>query len=173
MSSYRAYFAYGSNLSTVRLRRRVPSALPRRIGFVRGYDVALSKRGKDGSAKATLAVRAESRAHGCVYIIEAQEKVRLDRIEGVGVGYDEHVVRVVVEDHEIEAFTYIASSTHIDAALRPYDWYVALMYAGASEHHLPGAVTERYRAVETIRDPDRTRATRHWAMLGAAGSPDT
>ena len=123
------------------------------------------KRGTDGSAKATLAASAGNHAHGCVFIMAAREKTWLDDVEGLGVGYEERLVRVHAQDGEIDAFTYIAASTHVDSTLRPYDWYAALVCAGAREHGLPTSITERYGSVDTIPDPDGSRAARHWAIL--------
>lgn len=160
------YFAYGSNLSTARLRRRVPSARRHRVGFVHDYDVVFTKQGQDGSAKATLTTAPGRRAHGCVFMMDAHHKVDLDRVEGLGVGYEEHIVRVEIDDGDVvEAFTYVATSTHIDDGLRPFDWYAALVEHGAREHGLPGSVTERYAAIETVADHDLARAERHWALV--------
>jgi hypothetical protein len=39
----------------------------------------------------------------------------------------------------MNAFTYIARTSHVDATLRPADWYREVVVAGAREHGLPAA----------------------------------
>lgn len=159
------YFAYGSNLLTARLRSRVPSARPVHVGFVEGYDVRFHKRSVDGSGKATLVAVAGQRTYGCVFTIDAGEKLELDRVEGLGIGYAERVLRVEAGSGATEAFSYIAMPSHIDPALDPYRWYVALVHAGAREHGLPGHVIDRYAAQHAVVDPNPDRAHKHWALV--------
>lgn len=45
------YFAYGSNMSSARLRARVPSCRPIGIAFLPGHELRFHKRSKDGSGK--------------------------------------------------------------------------------------------------------------------------
>ena len=45
------YFAYGSNLSSPRLRARVPSARPEGVARLEGQRLALDKPGRDGTAR--------------------------------------------------------------------------------------------------------------------------
>ena len=172
MASSLLYFAYGSNLLTARLRRRVPSATPKHVGFVNDYVVRFHKRSVDASGKATLVESAGDQAYGTVFAIAADEKPELDRVEGVGIGYHGGTVRVQLDVGEIEAFTYFAASTHLDATLLPYDWYVALVEAGAHEHDLPTQVIKSMapsRESPTQIPPARTRIGR--SCLTSFGLP--
>jgi gamma-glutamylcyclotransferase len=59
---------------------------------------------------------------------------------------------------EVRASTYIG--TRLDRSLKPYDWYRAVVIAGAQQHKLPGewiAVLER---VACVPDPDLKRKNR-------------
>ena len=48
------YFAYGSNLPSARMRRRVPSAAAQGPAELQGRRLTTDKRGRDGSGKANL-----------------------------------------------------------------------------------------------------------------------
>ena len=71
------YFAYGSNMSSLRLRERIPSA--RSLGAARlaGWRLAPNKRGRDGSGKANLVVDANSVVWGVLYQLVAADWPRL------------------------------------------------------------------------------------------------
>ena len=80
--------------------------------------------------------------------------------------YDRRLLEVLVEssgDIE-EAITYLADVTYIDRDLRPYDWYLALILAGAREHHLPGAYIDRLETIQTATDPNPDRPSRLEAL---------
>ena len=160
-----AYFAYGSNMLTARLRERVPSATRRHIGHLKVHTVAFHKHSLDGSGKATLTHSCAQVAHGCVFTISRDEKNSLDSAESLGKGYHEKAVLVQVGSELFEAFTYVAAPSHLDPTLQPYDWYLALVEAGAREHQLPEWVIEAYSSAERITDPDIDRAQKHWRIL--------
>ena len=85
---------------------------------------------------------------GVLYRIDCAEKADLDRIEGLGVGYDEHDVVVSTEAGEVVARTYRARPGAVDPALRPRRWYKAHVLAGAREHGLPAPYVEMIERVE-------------------------
>ena len=173
----RLYLAYGSNLHPVRLTERVPSA--RLVGTARlaGCRVAFVKRGRDGSGKASLVFtdQAEQTAYGAVYALEARHKPVLDAIEGLGQGYDERALEVSVNGHLASVFTYVAGAGYTAAGLVPYDWYRALVTAGAHHHGFPADYVGALAAVRTQPDPDRQRRARHTALLERLGraSPES
>lgn len=134
------YFAYGSNMSTVRLRGRAPSARPVAIGRVLHHVRRWHKRGRDGSGKCDIVfVGADSDAAvwGVLFRIAASERAALDRAEGPG--YTEAIVPVVTATCTCHAVTYQAKAGQTDAALRPFAWYKAHVLRGAREHGLPAA----------------------------------
>ena len=161
------YLAYGSNLHPMRLAERVPSS--RLLGTTRldGYTVSFVKRSVDGSAKCTLrrTDSPEDAAHCAVYELEESERHLLDEAEGLGRGYDEATLRVEVGGGSVTAFTYIADASHLAPELLPYDWYQALVLAGARFHGFPADYIAGLSAPESLPDPDRRRRLRHEGLL--------
>ena len=91
------YFAYGSNMSTPRLRYRVPGCQFAFVARLPNYKLCFHKRSKDGSAKCNAFRTAEPTdvVIGAVYEIPTNEKPALDRAEGLGAGYHEEIVPVL------------------------------------------------------------------------------
>lgn len=145
------YFAYGSNMSTARLTARTPSARVVGRGRLPGHALRWHKRGRDGSGKCDVTVAdagLTAVVWGVLYRIDCAEKADLDRIEGLGVGYDEHEVVVSTEAGDMVARTYRAKPEAVDPALRPRRWYKAHVLTGAREHGLPAPYIEMIEAVE-------------------------
>jgi len=166
------YFAYGSNMSSRRLRARVPSA--RKVGnaVLERHSLRFHKAGRvDGSAKCDAFVRDDVTEviHGVVYDIAEQEKTCLDRVEGPGYALKEAAVTLDTGER-VTAFLYYA--TDIDASLHPWNWYREHVLAGAREHALPEQYVEAIRSVSVEEDPDRERHRRELAIYQQRiGSP--
>ncbi|MDE0178311.1 MAG: gamma-glutamylcyclotransferase [Gammaproteobacteria bacterium] len=143
------YFAYGSNMSSERLRARTPSAISLGRARLPGYTLRWHKLGRDGSGKCDIepSDAPGTAVWGVLYGINSTEKAGLDAVEGLGVGYDQHTVRVETGTVVREAITYKARPDMIDAALRPLDWYKAHVLHGATEHGLPDEYVARITAV--------------------------
>lgn len=169
MSDRLHYFAYGSNMLTRRLARRVPSARPIGAGWLPGHRIAFHKRGWDGSGKANLLATGdpEHRVHGVLFELAVAERPDLDRAEG---GYEHHTVRVRSDlgaEDPIPALTYVADDAFIDDTLLPFPWYKAFVVAGAREHGLPGTYVEWLATVGVVPDPDPRRAGYNRAIVRA------
>lgn len=152
------YFAYGSNMSALRLQRRVPSALVLGTAVLPGHRLLFHKAGRDGSAKcdAAASVRRTDAIHGVLYQLDPRHKPRLDEAEGLGRGYEQKMIDVQLADGSLTAaFTYYA--TDIDATLRPYSWYLEHVMRGAREHGLPECYRSSIARIDTVRDPDHAR----------------
>jgi gamma-glutamylcyclotransferase len=165
------YFAYDSNMLTVRLCERVPSATAIGIGQLKGHALRWDKRSwRDGSGKcdAEFTGQQSDVVWGVIFELDPEEKPALDKAEGLGAGYMEKTVNILTEAEPITAVTYFA--TDKDASLRPYHWYKALVIAGAREHGLPPSYRSRLELVVTVSDPDPARASMHNA-LGARATP--
>ena len=126
------YFAYGSNLSSARLRRRVPSATARGIARVPGFVLRLDKRGADGSAKANLHPAPDASVWGVVYALDARHWSNLDACES---GYARIAVEAWLGDAPARVQTY--RSDQLDHGAVAFEWYKQLMLDGAREHGLP------------------------------------
>ena len=135
------YFAYGSNLSSARLRQadRAPSARLVGTASLSKHTLAWHKRGADGSGKCTICVTGNRSdgVWGVLWEVDEDDVARLDTVEGPG--YERVEVVVTTANQKMTAFTYLARESHVDATLRPDTAYHALVVAGAREHGLPEA----------------------------------
>jgi gamma-glutamylcyclotransferase (GGCT)/AIG2-like uncharacterized protein YtfP len=166
----RRYFAYGSNLFSARLRARVPSALVRSIGYLQGYTVRYNKKSVDGSGKCNVVRTDENdRVYGVVYDFLVDEQPALDKHEGLGRGYHTEEVRVVTDNGETGAYTYVADELAVDESLRPYSWYKEFVVKGARQHRLPDEYIAQLESVDADADPDgeRERLNRE-SLLGGS-----
>lgn len=154
------YFAYGSNMSTARLRKRMPSCEPLGLATLPEHTLRFHKRSVDKSGKCdAFATDDGDTVIGVLYRFDPTDRPTLDQAEGFGNGYDHAIVTVIDEQgHRKKALTYIASPGFIDDTLKPYTWYKDLVLLGGKEHHLPASyLAERIESVVSITDPDKTR----------------
>lgn len=158
-------FAYGSNMSTARLRARVPSAMIIGRGVLRGHQLAWHKVSKDGSGKCDVVASDAQDAivHGVVFAIAQVEKTALDRAEGLGMGYAERQVNVEVGGEPLAATMYYATRTN--PSLRPYSWYRAHVLAGAYEHELPPEYIAALQAIEALEDRNADRHAEQMTLV--------
>lgn len=164
------YFAYGSNMLSHRLKERAPSAVAIGIGFVQGRRLAFDKVSSDGSGKCDIEVtiNPKDRAYGVLFNIASTEKSILDKVEGLGKGYDKQDIQVVTTNGACTAVTYVATTK--EPALRPYHWYKALVVAGAVQHGLPNVYIEWLRTFKSQADPHTKRRAENEALLLAANT---
>ena len=149
-------FAYGSNMSTGRIRRRAETAEVVATGYVTHRMIRFHKRSVDGSGKADAwyTSREDDRVWGVVYSLSAPDKATLDGHEP---GYEQQEVNVFAEDERIEAIAYVAKPESIDSLLLPYCWYHRYVIDGAIEHELPDDYIEDLRGQQFINDPCKKR----------------
>lgn len=92
---------------------------------------------------------------GAVFACPPEEKQVLDRIEGVGEGYDETIVPVELDDGSVlKVRTYTAHPSAIDEALLPQAWYHRYVTTGADEQGLPAEYVEALRRQPVVADGD-------------------
>jgi gamma-glutamylcyclotransferase (GGCT)/AIG2-like uncharacterized protein YtfP len=146
------YFAYGSNMSTERLRGRTPSARPLGRASLAGHILRWHKLGRDGTGKCDAAYtgKRSDTVWGVLFEIDRAEKAALDRVEGLGIGYDEAEVQVVLAGACCSARTYRAKPGRTDAALKPRQWYKDHVLRGAREHELPVWYIEHLEGLAAI-----------------------
>lgn len=133
MASWERYFAFGSNMSTARLRSRIPLATPLGAGRLPGWRFACDKSGMDGSAKANIRPAEDGEVWGVVYRLPVAALPELDRIEG---GYQRRLVEVVDRTgRPLSCHTYFSSRLTDDSTV--FDWYKDHILHGANEHDLP------------------------------------
>ena len=164
MDSFIRYFAYGSNMSLRRLRERVPEAQALGSAILHGHELRFHKLGRDGSGKCDAYFVGDEAAYliGVLFDIPLSGKGDLDRIEGLGAGYDEKIVSVLRKNGSWDkAVTYYA--TDIVEVLQPYCWYKHHVLAGAAEFNLPTDYVTTIEAVEMVVDEDADRRTKEIA----------
>jgi gamma-glutamylcyclotransferase (GGCT)/AIG2-like uncharacterized protein YtfP len=167
-----AYFAYGSNLCMRRLRSRVADARFVEQASLPGYVLKWHKRSnKDGSGKCSIEQHGNGSGivHGAIFSLPEDQKTDLDRVEGLGFGYDEVSIEVGTATGIRECVTYRATATHIDDSLRPFSWYRDLVVAGAEALELHPEYVESLRLTPAIDDPDSRRDVKERSFIPCDG----
>jgi hypothetical protein len=103
-------------------------------------------------------------ARGVLFRIDLGERAALDRAEGNYRREDAFAVHCPQGGTPITACTYIAEPHACRDGLAPFDWYVALMRAGAIEHGQDADYIAWLSAIETRIDLDLRRAARMAAL---------
>lgn len=169
------YFAYGSNMLSRRLAGRCPSAAAVGRARLDGHRLRFDKRSwRDGSGKCHVVADSEAGASvwGVLYRVTEAELGELDRMEGVGKGYEVAVCRVTgPRGRVLPALTYLAEAGAVDESLRPFSWYRDLVVAGAEEHALPEDWVATLRTVEVVEDARRDRHRDMRALLSEEPRP--
>jgi hypothetical protein len=158
------YFAYGSNMCTGRLTRRLPSARPLRIARLARYTFHFHKRSDDGSGKgnALHTNREADIVWGVIFALDPKEKEVFDQAEGLNKGYCDTTVTVTDQAGvNYEAHMYVAEPNSIDDTLRPYSWYKRFVVDGARQHQLPADYVAEIERTEATEDPNRVRDARN------------
>lgn len=153
------YAAYGSNLHPFRLQARIPSAELLGTSLLAGWDLKFHKRGGDGSGKGNI-VESAGEVYVAVYDIAEDGMAELDVIEGAGYRRE----RIEVPDFG-ECYTYIAEDSHVDEALKPFDWYREMVLLGCRSLAFPEAYGARIGRVAPEVDPDPHRNRKNWAIV--------
>jgi len=161
LSTYR-YAAYGSNLHPIRLRKRVPSARLLGATHLDGYELRFHKIGwRDGTGKCNI-VPNERKVYLAIFEILEAERTVLDKLEGVGSGYDSAEV-------QIEGFgacsIYVADQGAIDEFARPMDWYKEMVLLGCVANEFPDFYTRDIEAISAIEDSNENRAREQWRIV--------
>jgi gamma-glutamylcyclotransferase len=149
------YFAYGSNMLQERMKKRVSSARYLETATLAGYVLRFNKISKDGSSKANI-VRSDrpgAVVWGVLFELEESERVKLDKAEGLGRGYDLVSAQVQTASGFQSAFTYSASPEALDDNLKPYLSYKRMLLRGAKQNHLPDDYIRSLHATKAVEDP--------------------
>lgn len=138
------YFAYGSNMSTDRLRARIPDAAPIGRASWPGMRLVFNKVAADGSGKANLIEDPESLAWGVVFQISSSDWSSLDEFEP---GYARVPCNVTVDSGEALG-TQVYLGTGSIRETPPRDWYRDHLVRGAVEHGLPADIVQMIKTMQ-------------------------
>jgi gamma-glutamylcyclotransferase len=170
------YFAYGSNMLRERLiARKVVLLGSGQPACAVGYKLLFNKKSDDGSAKANIVAEPNAKCWGVIFSVDANSLTDLDNAEGAPGHYRRANIPVKVADAEQTAMTYLAQSNKIlTVPDHPYDWYLALILAGAKSHaDMPAEWISNLQKVAhpkpDIKTPARNTFTETVAQLKAAG----
>jgi hypothetical protein len=129
--------------------------------FLPNWSLHFHKRSNDGSGKCNI-LAGSGGIHVAVFDISAEDKLALDRIEGLGRGYSETLLSIPDIG---DCVTYVAQDSHIDGSLVPYDWYKELVMMGARVHGFPDDYLSRISSMQAIDDPDPDRRVNRWETV--------
>lgn len=113
------------------MRSRCPSAIVVGTARLDGWVAVYDKPSVDGSAKLNIRPDPHSRVQGVVYEIDDADRAALDAAEP-------RYTPIQVEIDGLPTLTYTYQGEPHDAP--PYDWYVAMVTAGARHHSIDPAL---------------------------------
>ena len=165
------YFAYGSNMSKRRLRKRVPSAKVIGTGVLNNHCLTFHKGSTDKSGKCTIECSESGKVYGVLFKINTKEKKCLDDAEGkvkddCKKGYKKITVKIEIWDSKCSKYacgdticakTYQATLVSINQELKPYTWYRKHVLVGAIEQKLPPCYIDCFIRVDADKDCDKKR----------------
>lgn len=155
-------------LERLRMQDRCPSARVIGPASACDFELCFAKRStRDGSGKATLVRQAGLTARGVLFAVDESERGRLNAAEGAGKGYDvadDFPIQEIRDGAVKKVTTYLATEAYFDRNLQPFDWYHALVFAGAKQNGLPDGHLQKLRNIEAIADPAENRRTRVEAL---------
>jgi hypothetical protein len=135
------YFAYGSNMSTPRIVKRIGTVNQRGIAKLARHRILFDKAGKNGTGKTNIGRRQGSEVWGVLFGMTAAQFARLSGYEA---GYVEETVIVLLGGTEVKAQTFVASK--LTPRLTPSRKYLDYLIAGAREHGLPDSYITKLAA---------------------------
>jgi gamma-glutamylcyclotransferase len=143
------YFAFGSNLSSERIRINNPSARFKSIAKLSDHQLDFnyfSKRWK--GAAATILELENTHVWGVLWELDMEHLNTLDKQEGVPRVYNRKNVQVELEDGStLPAYTYFLIKP-LEDDRRPSKVYLDVILKGAREHSLPQSYIDKLQDIE-------------------------
>jgi len=144
-----SYFAFGSNLSSQRIRINNPSARFKQIAKLDNYVLDFnyfSKRWQ--GAAATIVPRDGEHVWGVLWELDIEHLETLDKQEGVPKVYNRIEVQVEMGDgSKMSAYTYFLVKPE-EKDKRPSKIYLDVILTGAKEHILPDHYLTKLESIE-------------------------
>ena len=153
--------AYGSNLQPTRLTERVESSTLLGISHIPDRGFRFNKKSKDSSGKGNI-VEVNEGIYVAIYKLDNCDKAKLDRIEGVGSGYNEETLEVPKFG---KCMTYVADSSAVDDSWRPYSWYKHLVLLGCKYHAFPNNYVTLITSFDEMQDCNDKRHAKNMGLV--------
>lgn len=165
-------FSYGSNMLSTRIKKRINNYKVIDIGYLEKHSLRFHKKSKDGSGKADawFTKKKNNKVWGVLGEIDEKSKEKLDKIEGVGNGYNQKKVKVITKKGIVKAIIYVADKDYIKSNLLPYDWYKEFVLRGSIENSFPEKYIEFIRKTPCKKDSDRERRAKNLKIIEDAGT---
>jgi hypothetical protein len=141
------YFAYGSNMATARLEKRVGTVSQRGVGTLVAHRITFDKISQDGTGKTNVRPNKSSVVWGVLFQLS---NAQLRKLEGLETGYVPLSVTINQIAGDISAVTFVAKKH--TPGLRPTRRYREFLISGAREHGLPADYVNRLKAVKLDED---------------------
>jgi gamma-glutamylcyclotransferase (GGCT)/AIG2-like uncharacterized protein YtfP len=131
------YIAYGSNMSSLRLEKRIGKACKIKKGYLKGYKLIFNKRADTVSAYANISYAgSDSYCPFAAYKIKKEQLYELDKYEGepsqyVRIGF---VFSDMNEKSLCMGQIYIANTKELVQEKNPSPWYLKHIFQGYQEH---------------------------------------
>ncbi|MEY2536445.1 MAG: hypothetical protein QOG67_185 [Verrucomicrobiota bacterium] len=130
------------------------------------HKLVFNKRSNDGSSKANLMPAPGVTSWGVLFSVDPNSLSGLDAAEGAPDHYRRGIAMVRTPQCECDAMTYFAQSDKlVSTSASPWDWYMALIIAGAKA--CPGIPEEWIRSVLQIGVPKQSTAPPSKSFLQA------
>lgn len=162
------YFAYGSNMCTARLARRVPRVRPLGPAWLDRHRLHWHLAGHDGSGKCNVVETGDpdDRVYGVLFELDP---ARLDALHAAeGPAYDFLELAAGHAEGRTIAAIYRGRADWLDDSLMPFEWYRDFVVTGAAEHALPERWILDLAQVAARPDPVAERAAENRMILDEA-----
>jgi len=151
-----------------RIKNRIDSFQYYSIGYIKEYSLEFHKLSIDTSGKANGFFTGDKKdlIWGVIGEIKDEDKVILDKIEGLGKGYNQETVRINLEDNTtLDANIYLADTKYIKDDLLPFNWYKEFVLRGAMENNLPNEYIENIKLMKSQKDKNSERSKKNFDIV--------
>jgi len=147
------YFAYGSNMNPARVQKRNMAFSGYLRGVLSDFQLCFNKRSQKypGAASANVMENSGAATEGVLYRLNTPGEIeKMDPYEGYPIRYDRVILPVRSTDGICEAWVYTANVAYIASGLKPAQWYLDHLLAGAPL--LSTAYVAMLKRVECLED---------------------
>jgi gamma-glutamylcyclotransferase (GGCT)/AIG2-like uncharacterized protein YtfP len=157
MDDYVFYIAYGSNLSSSRMKSRIGNWRRSISGTLSGYRLVYNKKPDKSEKHAYANLFAGSDGRDCPAVAYEIERGLLDKLDKFE-GYPKHYIRTVMPiktdaGKEVMGFVYIANPEKLITGKKASDEYRGHLISGYKDHNL-GSLDEHEFYLGTIEEGD-------------------